>query len=594
MREQPPWSSNPGRGRTAARRAGAAARVTSARRGGARRASGRRCSAAVFSDARDLRRVQLAFAGFNAAEWARVDRHAGVRLRAGRGHRGRPGGARPAACPPASSPRSPPPWPTATTRVACSPAATWPRPPRWAPRRRRCSAAAPPARGLRARRGGVQRHHDHAGRPRRCWSPRLVRAPEELTSTNVVSGWTEASACWWPRSPPECCWRVSGPGASSRVMAGVALLSAVLTGAPPRRPGGRQRGRRRRGVAGPARGGRYGRRPGPGRAGADRRARWPVRDRGRARRAVRRARRRRARPGRVGGRLPERRLRGRRRARHRRHGGAGGRARVAPALVAAAALVWSLALLGLAACGRACSPRSCCSPWPAARGPCSTWPRARCSSARPPATVLARVFGLLETLDSIGLAIGSLLAPALVVLLGPDHAMAGLAAGTACAAPARGPAPPAGRRQRRRAGGRGGASAVGARSSSRWARGRSRAWPASSRRCRSAPVSAVIEQGRPGTSLLRGRRRHARGDPRRRPCRDRRPGRRRGRDLAAAGGSVHGHGECGRGGAGLRPGEGAVRRGRDLPPGKRGGRRPAGTRASAGERFRRTLYSKRR
>ncbi|HWF73382.1 MAG TPA: cyclic nucleotide-binding domain-containing protein [Solirubrobacteraceae bacterium] len=42
--------------------------------------------------------------------------------------------------------------------------------------------------------------------------------------------------------------------------------------------------------------------------------------------------------------------------------------------------------------------------------------------------VLARVFGLLETLDSVGLAIGSLLAPALVAVLGARHAIAGLAA----------------------------------------------------------------------------------------------------------------------------------------------------------------------
>jgi hypothetical protein len=45
-----------------------------------------------------------------------------------------------------------------------------------------------------------------------------------------------------------------------------------------------------------------------------------------------------------------------------------------------------------------------------------------------PSEVLARIFGLLETLDSIGLAAGSLLASALVALLGADSAIAGLAA----------------------------------------------------------------------------------------------------------------------------------------------------------------------
>ncbi len=44
------------------------------------------------------------------------------------------------------------------------------------------------------------------------------------------------------------------------------------------------------------------------------------------------------------------------------------------------------------------------------------------------ADVLARVFGLIETLNDTGLAVGSLLAPALVALLGSSGAIAGLAA----------------------------------------------------------------------------------------------------------------------------------------------------------------------
>jgi MFS family permease len=102
-----------------------------------------------------------------------------------------------------------------------------------------------------------------------------------------------------------------------------------------------------------------------------------------------------------------------------------GRSRLAPP-VAAAALIWSLALLGLAVWTSVFAAFALFVLAGSARTVLDV--AARTLLQRTAATdVLARVFGLLETLDSIGLAAGALLAPLLVALLGAQLAIAGLA-----------------------------------------------------------------------------------------------------------------------------------------------------------------------
>lgn len=102
-----------------------------------------------------------------------------------------------------------------------------------------------------------------------------------------------------------------------------------------------------------------------------------------------------------------------------------GRARLAPALVVAS-LVWSLALLALGLWQATLGAFALLAVAGAGRAVLDIATRTLLQRSAP-THVLAGVFGVLETLDAVGLALGAILAPLLVSVLGPGTAVAGLA-----------------------------------------------------------------------------------------------------------------------------------------------------------------------
>lgn len=250
--------------------------------------------------------------------------------------------------------------------------------------------------------------------------PSLVRNMDELTAMNVVSGWTESVSLLVAPAVAGVLLAASGPGMVFAVMAGVALASAALTRPLRGAPGG---------AANEDEGGSL------AQAGAGFRmvAREPA-----ARLVV----------GVLGAQflligaldvlfvvlaVDVLHLGGSGAGYLNAAFGAGGvigiaatvvlvgRSRLAPPL-AAAALAWSLAFLVLGLWGNTLGAFLLLAVAGTARSLLDV--TARTLLQRIASTdVLARVFGLLETLDSVGLALGSLL----VVLLGPQAAVAGLA-----------------------------------------------------------------------------------------------------------------------------------------------------------------------
>lgn len=103
-----------------------------------------------------------------------------------------------------------------------------------------------------------------------------------------------------------------------------------------------------------------------------------------------------------------------------------GRARLAPALVAGS-LTWSAALLALGLWQTAVAAFALLAVAGAGRAVLDIATRTLLQRSAP-THVLAGVFGVLETLDAAGLALGSILAPVLVSALGPGAAVGALAA----------------------------------------------------------------------------------------------------------------------------------------------------------------------
>ena len=255
--------------------------------------------------------------------------------------------------------------------------------------------------------------------------PSIVRGIDELTATNVVSSWIESVSVLTAPAVAGALLAVSGPGAVFAVMAGVALLSAMLV-AP---------------LEGP-----------PGAASSDSSGGRSIAQLGAGFEIVAREPAARLLVAVLGAQfvligaldvlfvvlaVDVLGLGGSGAGYLNATFGAGGvlgvgataglvgRARLAPPLTVAA-LGWALALLLLGLWPTVLGAFSLLAAAGATRSVLDVAARTLLQrTAR--GDLLGRVFGLLEALDAVGLAVGSVLAPLLVAALGPEAAIAGLA-----------------------------------------------------------------------------------------------------------------------------------------------------------------------
>ena len=243
--------------------------------------------------------------------------------------------------------------------------------------------------------------------------PSLARNPEELTAANVVSSWVESIAIFAAPATAGVLLGVSGPRRSSRCWPPSWPRVGSSRSAFPARLWSRRRARWRRPSPGSA-SSRATVLRGSSSGSSERSTSAPG-----PRRALRRPRARHARPRRARRRVPQRGLRRRRRAGDRSDGSAasGGRGSLRRSSQGSRS---GHSRSGCSPPRRRRSARSCCWPQPGRAGASSTLPAARSSSARLRPSSCPASSGSLEGLAMAGLALGSILVPVLVALVGRE------------------------------------------------------------------------------------------------------------------------------------------------------------------------------